>query len=128
MHIKPIYLYAILCCIILSFSACSNESDDDFDGVGKLISSRNSARYKKAEQLNKKRIKKEPEKVQSKEPVENQNEKKPEKKPEKKKFSSEIFYEEKIKIIGASSDNTLGIGTAYLNKDGKIVQIKINRD
>ena len=55
MHIKPIYLYAILCCFILSFPACSNE-DDDFDGVGRLISSRNAARYKKAEETNIKAI------------------------------------------------------------------------
>jgi hypothetical protein len=128
MHIKPIYLYAILFCIILSFSACSNETDDDFDGVGKLIASRNSARYKKAEKSMKKRIKKEHVKVQSKAQEKVPVEKQVEKKPEKKKFSSEIFYEEKIKIISASSSNTLGIGTAYLNKDGKIVQIKIKRD
>ena len=128
MHIKPIYLYAILCCIVFSFSACSNDTDDDFGGVGKLIASRNSARFKKAEKSNKKRIKKEPKKVQSTAPKEEPVEKQIEKKPEKKKFSSEIFYEEKIKIISASSSNTLGIGTAYLNKDGKIVQIKIKRD
>ncbi len=49
MHIKPIYLYAILCRIILSLSSCGDESKkDDFGGVGKLIASRNSDRYKKA--------------------------------------------------------------------------------
>jgi hypothetical protein len=49
MHIKPLYLYAILCCITLSLSSCGDESKkDDFGGVGKLIASRNSDRYKKA--------------------------------------------------------------------------------
>jgi hypothetical protein len=130
MHIKPICLYALLFCIFLSFTACSNESDnDDFDGVGKLIASRNSARYKKAEKSRKK-IKKEPEKVQAGDKAEDQSKEpaKTKKRPEKKKFSSEIFYEEKIKIISTSSNSTLGVGTAYLNKDGKIVQIKIQRD
>ncbi len=129
MHIKQKYLYALLCCIILSFTACSKDDNDkDFDGVGKLIASRNSARYRKAEKAKNKRLKiKESPKVQEEEPAE-ESVKNNKKKPEKKKFSSEIFYEEEIKIISASSDNTLGIGTAYLNKDGKIVQIKIKRD
>ncbi|GEM_PF-1771321 len=124
MHIKPIYLYALLCCIIISLPACGNDKDNkDFDGVGKLISSRNSARYKNAEKL-KKKTRTKAENIQKNEATENLNKKK----PEKKRFSSEIFYEEKIKIISRSSNNVLGIGTAYLNKDGKIVQIKIKRD
>ncbi len=127
MHIKQIYLYAVIGCIFILFTACSNENDDDFDGVGRLISSRNAARYKNAEKSNRKIIKK-----PLKPLVENQQkapaEKRQKTKSKKKKFSSEIFYEEEIKIISASSDTTLGSGTAYLNKDGKIVQIKIKRN
>ncbi|MCD4743579.1 MAG: hypothetical protein K8R67_14040 [Desulfobacteraceae bacterium] len=123
MHIRPIYLYAILCCFILSFPACSNE-EDDFDGVGRLISSRNAARYEKAEQAKKKKPPKAQNQNQNKEPAQIQEKKK----PEKKKVTSEMLYEEKIKIVSSSSDRTLGIGTAYLNKDGKIIQIKIKRD
>ncbi len=128
MHIKQKYLYALLCCICLIFTGCNkDETKKDYEGVGKLIASRNSARYKKAEQAKQRIKKKEPPKVQKGEPAEKSVESQ-KKKPEKKKFSSEIFYEEEIKIISASSDNTLGIGTAYLNKNGKIVQIKIKRD
>ena len=124
MHIKKIYLYVFLCCFIFSFSACKNE--DDFSEVSKLISSRNTARYKKAEkQAERKQKKPGLKKIQPKETSENKD-----KKPAvgKKKFSTEIFYEEEIKIIGSASNSTLGVGTAYLNKDGKIVQIKIKRD
>ncbi|MCP3899669.1 MAG: hypothetical protein GY707_08165 [Desulfobacteraceae bacterium] len=133
MHIKQIYLYALSCCIVLSFFACSSDKKDkDFEGVGKLIASRNSARYKKAEQSKKRKIKKEPLKVQNQDQSIDQKGDvagtQVKKKPAKKKFSSEIFYEEEIKIVSASSDNTLGVGTAYLNKDGKIVQIKIKRN
>lgn len=123
MHIRPIYLYAILCCFILSFPACSN-NEDDFDGVGRLISSRNAARYKKAEETKKKKPPKAQTLDQNKETTQNQNKKK----PEKKKVTSEMLYEEEIKIVSSSSNTTLGIGTAYLNKDGKIIQIKIKRD
>ncbi len=112
---------------MFSFSACNNE--DDFEEVSKLISSRNSARYKKAAKQKERKLKKpEPKETQTKDQTTNPDNENQKKKVEKKKFSTEIFYEEEIKIISSSSNNTLGIGTAYLNKDGKIVQIKIQRD
>jgi hypothetical protein len=126
---KPMCLYVFLCCLIFSFPAC-NSDNDDYKEVSKLISSRNSARYKKAQnQKERKQKKPEPKKAEikdegdskSKKLADNQN-------TEKKKFSTEIFYEEEIKIVSSFSDETLGVGTAYLNKDGKIVQIKIKRD
>ena len=127
MRIKKKYLYSILLCILLSLPSCSDEKDkDNFDGVGKLISSRNSARYKKAEKKKKKDSAMK--KAAKNKKTENSTEKPIKKKAEKKKFSSDIFYEEQIKIISSSSNSTLGVGTAYLNKDGKIVQIKIKRD
>ena len=128
MNIKSICLYVFLCCLILSFCSACNNDNKDFEEVSKLIASRNTARYKKAEH-NKKRekaaiSKKTLNKNHDSKTTENQDKQK----SAKKKFSTEIFYEEEIKIIASSSNNTPGVGTAYLNKDGKIVQIKIKRD
>ena len=123
MHIKPLYIYALLCCFTLFFPACGGD-DREFEEVSRLISSRNSARYKKAEK------KKKPVKVESKgqkpstKPAQTQTKNK----TGKKKSSSEALYEEKILIVSSSSKTTLGVGTAYLNKDGEIIQIKIKRD
>ena len=128
MHIKSICLYVFLCCLIFSFLPACNDDKNDFEEMSRLIASRNEARYKKAEHNKKKEklaaSKKDLNKNQENETTENQEKKK----PAKKKFSTEIFYEEEIKIIASSSNSTLGTGTAYLNKDGKIVQIKIKRD
>ncbi len=130
MHIKTIFLYVCLACFIFSFTACNNDNDE-YKEVSKLIASRSSARYKKAAKLKERKTKKVvPEKVKTKKSDANQDKAiaKNLKSSSKKKFSTEIFYEEGIKIIGSVSNKTLGVGTAYLNKDGKIVQIKIKRN
>jgi len=127
-HIKKAFLYVCLGVFIFSFSACNNDSDD-FKEVSKLISKRSSARYKKAAKIKERKQKKPAPKPVQPQKQETEQEKEPEQKqPGKKKFSTEIFYEEEIKIVGSSSNSTLGVGTAYLNKDGKIVQIKIKRN
>ena len=110
MHImkRPVITAACLCLFLTAFSAgCEKEQkkNENFQGVGKLISDRNKARYNAADR------------EAGGKGTDTQTQKEP--------MSS--LYEENVEIVSTSTNRTLGKGVAYLNKEGKIVYIKITK-
>lgn len=112
MHImkRPVITAACLCLFLTAFAAgCEkeqNKKDEAFQGVGQLISDRNKARYNAAEK----------EAGGSTKDSQAQKE------------SMSNLYEENVEIVSSSTNRTLGKGVAYLDKEGKIVYIKISRN
>mgnify|MGYP006280919705 FL=1 len=106
---RPVITAACLCFFLTAFSAgCEKDKqkkDEAFQGVGKLISDRNKARYNAA----------------GKKTGGSAADTKAQKEP----MSS--LYEENVEIVSTSTNRTLGKGVAYLNKEGKIVYIKITK-
>ncbi len=120
-----------LTCLLLSLffliSACSDENErGDYSGVSDLIADRNRARHEVAEKPSQKKIV-----IQKKTTGTSQkNIPKPTPSPNSKKeeISSIVLYKQEIEIIGAQSRRTMATGTAYVNKKGQIVRIKIHRE
>jgi len=105
--------------VVMLLSSCQDKKqDDDFSGVGRLISSRNKARYEEAKNPA-------PEKkyTNQKETTYKKDSTQSESKTEQ--LSSIVLYEENVKILGSNSGQTLAEGVAYINKKGEIVKIKI---
>ncbi len=96
----------------LIFPGCSNDNADDGDyrGVGKLVAERNKAR--KAIAGSKK------DSSSSEEAEYESLNKKP----------REMLFEEEVTIISISSGKTLATATAYLDKSGKNINIRIRRN
>lgn len=106
---RPAIVAACLCLFLTAFATgCEKEKkkkDEAFQGVGRLISERNKARYDSAGQGSTGGSR---DSGAGKEPM-------------------STLYEEKVEIVSTSSNRTLGKGVAYLDKEGKIVYIKITR-
>ena len=127
-----VYLFL---CLFLLISACTEEKEKekgDYSGVSGLIADRNRARYEAAERpsqrkqvtqkkLTSRQVTPKRDAGQSNTPVQS-----PE--TEDQEISSIILYEQKINIVGSESGKTLAKGTAYINKQGQIVRIKIQRE
>lgn len=114
------FLYAIFGLFFL-ISACQEDKEkNDYSGVSDLISDRNKARYEAAENPSKKSVS--PQKTTT------PSISKPEINSKEEELSSIILYEEEINIVGAESGRTLAKGTAYINKKGQIVRIKISKE
>lgn len=109
MHMKrSAVVSACLFLFLTAFAAgCEKDQkkkDEAFQGVGRLISDRNKARYNAAGQESR-----------GSDNSKTRNE------------PMSTLYEENVEIVSTSSNSTLGKGVAYLNKEGKIVYIKITR-
>jgi len=126
MRAKNCFVYLLLGFVFLIFSSCQNENGEkDFSGVGRLIASRNKARYDAAEKLAPKEQSIDKTNVSKKNTTDRTNALKSESKYRQEELSSITLYEEKIKILGSKSGRTLANGVAYINKKGEIVKIKI---
>ncbi len=105
--------------VLMVFASCQDEKQaDDFSGVGRLISSRNKARYVEAENVSDKKSYTSKRKITDKNDV-------TESESKKEILSPIVLYEERVKIIASKSGHTLANGVAYINKKGAIVKIKI---
>jgi hypothetical protein len=126
MRVKNCFVYLLLGFVFLIFSSCQDENgENDFSGVGRLIASRNKARYDAVEKLAPKEQSIDKTNVSKKNTTDNTNALKSESNSRQEKLSSITLYEEKIKILGSKSGRTLANGVAYINKKGEIVKIKI---
>jgi len=99
-------IVAVLACLF--FAGCGRD-DGDYEGVGKLVSDRNSARLARAS--NKKSGAGSGELTPSAIKEGGQ--------------SGEVLLEEEVKVVGLSSGKVLARGIAFLDKNGKIVNIRI---
>ncbi|MCF8045372.1 MAG: hypothetical protein K9J83_05890 [Desulfarculaceae bacterium] len=106
---RPAVVTACLLLFLAAFATgCekeNNKKDEAFQGVGRLISERNKARYDSAGQ--------------------GSDRSSGDSQPRKESMST--LYEENVEIVSTSTDRTLGKGVAYLDKEGKIVYIKITK-
>ena len=126
MRAKNCFVYLLLGVVFLIFSSCQDENEqNNFSGVGKLIASRNKARYDAAEKLAPKEQSIDKTNVTKKNTTDKTNALKSESNSRQEELSSIVLYEEKIKILGSKSGRTLANGVAYINKKGEIVKIKI---
>ena len=123
MFIKPSYLFlktAIALSLILSLiflTGCSKEEDEtDYSGVGKLISDRNKARQKRASSGT--------QEFDSDAAYPSENEAS---KETSKRNSSGLTFEENVRIVSERSGKTIAWATAYLDKGGRIVNIRIRK-
>ncbi len=116
MHIK--WRSLVIIPVLFLFVGCGgNENDkNDYSGVGKLISDRNKARIKKASSNAQEKNDSSPYSPEDKEP----------KKPEKR--YSGMTFEEEVKIVSIRSGETIAKATAYLDKSGKLVTIRIRKE
>ncbi len=129
MRVKNCFVYLFLGLVFLVFSSCQDEKEkNDYSGVGKLVASRNKARYEAAENPPPKKRSINKTSIPRKNTVDSINTLKPESKSKQEKLSSIVLYEEKIKILGSKSGRTLANGVAYINKKGGIVKITILKD
>ncbi|MFO7750277.1 MAG: hypothetical protein R6V54_09325 [Desulfobacteraceae bacterium] len=107
---------ALVLFAVFAVAGCDNKEDGDYSGVGKLVSDRNKARMSHAE-------------GQSGRAVTEQSDEKPDTAlPKKRRSRGDMVFEEKIKIVNSSSGKILAEGTAFLDKSGRIVNIRIRRD
>lgn len=103
--------------------ACTEDKEkkEDFSGVSELISDRNKARHVAVEKFSAQdsRPKSEEEIITIP---------KQESDPGAEEISSIVLYEEKVDIVVSESRQTLAKGVAYINKQGRIVRIKILKE
>ena len=126
MRAKNCFVYLLLGFVFLIFSSCQDENENnDFSGVGKLIASRNKARYDAAEKLPPKEQSIDKINVSEQNTTDRTNALESEPNSRQEQLSSIVLYEEKIKILGSKSGRILANGVAYINKKGEIVKIKI---
>ncbi len=121
MKMRTIKLFMCLLAglVLIVFASCQDEKQaDDFAGVGRMISSRNKARYAEAEKSTDKKS------YTSKRILTDKNDVVESKKD---RLSSIVLYEERVKILAFESGRTLANGVAYFNKKGEIVKIKISK-
>lgn len=118
------YFLLMMLCLFLLISACGDKKDGgDYSGVSEMIADRNKARYDVAEKPSQKKATTQKRVVQDPSRQVSSKEEKTE-----KKLSSIELYEQEIVIVGKESEKKLAEGTAYINKKGQIVKIKINRN
>jgi len=101
---------------LLLFSCDKNK--DDYSGLSDLIAERNEVRQSISEaEAEKKARKKSPQKAETKDSTKIIK--------KKKELSSIVLYERDIEIVDSFSRKGLAKGVASMNKEGKIIKIKI---
>lgn len=104
-------------CALFFIAGCSNDEEKgDYSTVSNMIADRNKARYNKAAKDSAKKNFKNDEIEDSEEMLNN--------KTEDKKFTG-MTFEEEVRIVSESSGKTISMGTAYLDKSGKIIKLRI---
>ena len=99
-------------CACFFAPGCRKDEDDNaYQGVSKLITERHKARLAQSAGM-KKQISHE----KARPLLQDQD------------TTEETIIEEKVKIISASSGKPIANATAYLDKNGKIINIMIERD
>ncbi|MCP4672144.1 MAG: hypothetical protein GY857_12655 [Desulfobacula sp.] len=121
MRSEKLFVCLLAGLVLIVFASCQDEKkDDDFSGVGRLISSRNKARYDEAENTVEEKKYTSKRKTTYKKGVKQTGTE-----SEKKGLSTIVLYEEEVKILASQSGKTLANGVAYINKKGEIIKIKI---
>lgn len=114
------FLISFLVFFVAVLPSCKNE-DDNYSGVGKLIADRNKMRYRLAEERENNKGKTRP----SNQKNDSVSKDALERVARKKELSTNVLDERQIVIVDSSSGTPLAQGVAYLNKQGKIVKIKL---
>lgn len=109
-------LGAILTCLF--FAGCGGGDDGDYEGVGKLVSDRNSARIARGIDKSNPDNKRAADSGKSIPPSAIKEEIQ----------SGEGLFEEEVKVVGLSSGKVLARGRVFFDKNGKIVNIKIRKN
>lgn len=113
-------LISFLLFFVAVFPACKGE-DDKFTGVSKMIADRNRMRYEIAEEAGTYKGNTDTSNQQTDAvPKDDAGAVVP-----KQELTVNALDEKKIVIVDTSSGIPLGQGIAYLNKEGKIVKIKL---
>ncbi len=112
-----------LCTLLVLFFCVAGCRDDkkkgDFSGVSELIVNRNQARFNITRQ---KALEKDSARKQSSDKAGANTV------ADDKNLATVVLYPKKIKIISSQSQQVLAHGTAYINKQGRIVKIKIKQN
>ncbi|SLM28857.1 conserved exported hypothetical protein [Desulfamplus magnetovallimortis] len=104
---------------MLLLNACSNdESTGDYSGVGKLISDRNKARIRKAAS--------DSQEQNSTDQSSSFNDGSEDASSER--ITPGLTFEENVKIVSESSGKTIARAIAYLDKSGRIINIRIMKN
>jgi hypothetical protein len=109
---------SVVACLFLALAlvlgGCGDDDGPkgDYQGVGKLVADRNEARLASASAR----------KGQDGAPG---TEAEPGKKPAR---STEVIIEEEVTIVSRVSGKTIATATAFLDKSGKIINIRVKRD
>jgi len=113
--IKQCSACLVLLLPVVAFTGCDKGENGDYSGVGRLVAERNKARMSRAE---------------------NQDNRNEQEKPSssygtaspKKERERDLVFEEEVRITAVSTGQTIARGTAYLDRSGKIINIRIKRD
>jgi len=107
---------------VLLLSGC-DDKEDEFSGLSDLVRmrqgirktiSRDNARKKDSEKQGQNI---DPQKVP---PIDRVK--------QKKEISSIVLYEKNIEVVDSTTGSSLAKGIAYMNKDGRIIKIKITKE
>ncbi len=116
MYKKNIYAVFVLFCISCLITGCKDDKEKNaYKGVSRLIAERHRTRL--AQSADKKKYA-EGKKYNAESTPESNDQKIPE----------ETIFEKKVKIVSSASGKTLARATAFINENGKIISIKIERD
>lgn len=115
--------FAILGLFFLVSGCQEDKSNGDYSTVSELIADRNRTRLAKKSGTYPKQ-----DTSSEKEAAGRLLTEKNDAQAKKEALSSIILYEENVRIVGSESGRTLAKGTAYINKQGQIVRIKISKN
>ncbi len=114
-------LWCLFFCVLM-LSACDDKKDE-FSGLSDLVKERTEVRQNLSEKIvRQKTLEKQGAKADPKEDTSI------ERVAKKEAISSIVLYERNIEVVDSSSQLPLAKGIAYLNKEGKIVKIKILKE
>ncbi len=124
MYKKQFHIYSIFiifCCfcliIMIGMTGCKQSEDNKaYQGVGKLVAERHRARL--AQSAERKGYTDREKKITSSSPVVFNDQGAPQ----------ETIFEKKVKIVSSSSGKILAKATAYLDRNGKIINITIDQN
>ena len=114
MHVKKFYICAavIILCSLFFVPGCKKDEDNNaYKGVSKLIAERHRARLAQSAEMKKKTSY--TRSVTA---------------PEDQCTMGETIHAEKAEIISSSSGKTIAKATVYLDNDGKIINIRIEKN
>ncbi|MBF0232731.1 MAG: hypothetical protein HQK62_00065 [Desulfamplus sp.] len=105
--------------ILILIAGCGGDEGEkgDYSTVSNMIADRNKARYDKAAQQN-------PSRKNLSENDSSVSEEISNKQADEKQFTG-MTFEEEVVIVSKSSGREIAVGTAYLDKSGKIINIRI---